>query len=408
MESTDQNPTPDTLPLPSSSNHQNPLTPEQVQLLLLRSDSTSPHPPPRPPRQQDLQSSSENPTQFRSALTYTEVHDFAYPAFHRLHYGVPEVCEPEPESEGEGESEAGPGLGSSYPEAFMRDGGPPWRQDPDLVSPVLLTHSINSIGGPEYEFSIASADEVHGKAIALFDFHTEQENEIPLKRGQIIWISYRREVGWLVAEDPTSGEIGLVPENYIQLVASTHSRTASQEPNIGIGSPSNIGRSNEENVAGPSRSHRVESMPEETMSEVTIAQPQPVASNRSSASGESSSPAPPPARSRKGKEVTARGKKNKPAFQESDKDEEVTPQENSKDEEIVPKENDDEVAPQENVSDKEATPEENAAVVKPEGSRKNRRTRRGRTRRRKGKGVRGVSTKEDGSVKSLSDAFKHA
>ncbi|KAK5074199.1 HOG (high osmolarity glycerol) pathway protein [Lithohypha guttulata] len=70
-----------------------------------------------------------------------------------------------------------------------------------------------------YQFTIASPDEeMHGKAVALFDFVPEHENELSLKEGQIILVSYRHGQGWLVAEDMT-GESGLVPEEFVRLVS---------------------------------------------------------------------------------------------------------------------------------------------------------------------------------------------
>lgn len=71
----------------------------------------------------------------------------------------------------------------------------------------------------DYQFSIGSPDEeMHGKAVALFDFTREHENELPLKEGQVILVSYRHGQGWLVAEDPKTGESGLVPEEFVRLV----------------------------------------------------------------------------------------------------------------------------------------------------------------------------------------------
>ncbi|KAI9861395.1 MAG: HOG (high osmolarity glycerol) pathway protein [Trichoglossum hirsutum] len=71
----------------------------------------------------------------------------------------------------------------------------------------------------DYQFTIASPDEeMHGKAVALFDFQRENENELPLVEGQIIWVSYRHGQGWLVAEDPKTQESGLVPEEYVRLL----------------------------------------------------------------------------------------------------------------------------------------------------------------------------------------------
>jgi hypothetical protein len=59
---------------------------------------------------------------------------------------------------------------------------------------------------------------MHGKAVALFDFERENENELPLVEGQVIWVSYRHGQGWLVAEDPRTQESGLVPEEYVRLL----------------------------------------------------------------------------------------------------------------------------------------------------------------------------------------------
>lgn len=71
----------------------------------------------------------------------------------------------------------------------------------------------------DYQFTIVSPDEeMHGKAVALFDFSRENENELPLSEGQIVLISYRHGEGWLVAEDPKSGESGLIPEEYVRLL----------------------------------------------------------------------------------------------------------------------------------------------------------------------------------------------
>ena len=71
----------------------------------------------------------------------------------------------------------------------------------------------------DYQFTIASPDEeMHGKAVALFDFARENENELPLVEGQVIWVSYRNGQGWLVAEDPKTGDAGLVPEEYVRLL----------------------------------------------------------------------------------------------------------------------------------------------------------------------------------------------
>ncbi|KAH8596718.1 hypothetical protein B0O99DRAFT_685712 [Bisporella sp. PMI_857] len=89
------------------------------------------------------------------------------------------------------------------------------------ASSPALTRNDESRYSRDYQFTIASPDEeMHGKAVALFDFQSENENELPLVEGQIIWVSYRhgQVEGWLVAEDPKTQESGLVPEAYVRLL----------------------------------------------------------------------------------------------------------------------------------------------------------------------------------------------
>lgn len=112
--------------------------------------------------------------EFQSALPYTKVRDFAYHRMHPLHYGVRAVGPvSEPASDQEAES-------------------------------TLPTSS--------------SSDDIYRKAIALFDFEPENSNEAALVEGQIVWICYRHGQGWLVAENLTTGETGLVPEEYVQVL----------------------------------------------------------------------------------------------------------------------------------------------------------------------------------------------
>ena len=114
-----------------------------------------------------------------------------------------------------------------------------YRQDEDADSDDdSLLHRENgedSRYSKDYQFTIASPDEeMHGKAVALFDFERENENELPLIEGQVIWVSYRHGQGWLVAEDPKTGESGLVPEEYVRLLRDIEGGWTSlsgEEPN---------------------------------------------------------------------------------------------------------------------------------------------------------------------------------
>ncbi|KAF3985761.1 hypothetical protein FT663_05169 [Candidozyma haemuli var. vulneris] len=75
-------------------------------------------------------------------------------------------------------------------------------------------------------------EEINRRAVALFDFEPENDNEVALKEGQVIWISYRHGQGWLVAEDIESGENGLVPEGYVDLYPSDDDAEAAQELDV--------------------------------------------------------------------------------------------------------------------------------------------------------------------------------
>lgn len=88
----------------------------------------------------------------------------------------------------------------------------------------------------DYQFTITSPDEeMHGKAVALFDFERENDSELPLVEGQIIWVSYRYGQGWLVAEDPKTQESGLVPEEYVRLLRDIEGGMTSLTGHINAG-----------------------------------------------------------------------------------------------------------------------------------------------------------------------------
>jgi hypothetical protein len=98
----------------------------------------------------------------------------------------------------------------------------------------------------DYQFTITSPDEeMHGKAVALFDFERENESELPLVEGQIIWVSYRYGQGWLVAEDPKTQESGLVPEEYVRLLRDIEGGLNSLAGNLITGDVSPASPSND-------------------------------------------------------------------------------------------------------------------------------------------------------------------
>lgn len=126
-------------------------------------------------------------------------------------------------------------------------GAPPWLQlagKEGLVS--------------EEDLTTASADEIHGQAVALFDFEPEHENEFALVEGQVIYISSRHGQGWLVAVDMTSHDCGLVPEEYVKMLPDDGKTTISTptieitDANEWVDEPESIDSNNQK--AGPSDS----------------------------------------------------------------------------------------------------------------------------------------------------------
>jgi hypothetical protein len=119
---------------------------------------------------------------------------------------------------------AGPSRRDSHfattlpPRTYADAQGPPYDSDEEMSEQDDYLNDESRFSR-DYKFTIASPEEeMHGKAVALFDFARENDNELPLVEGQVILVSYRHGQGWLVAQDPKTGESGLVPEEYVRLL----------------------------------------------------------------------------------------------------------------------------------------------------------------------------------------------
>ncbi|SCW04168.1 LAFE_0H07580g1_1 [Lachancea fermentati] len=117
-----------------------------------------------------------------SALGYISIKDFAYETSNPLHYG--------------------------YFEEFSDDEG-----------------SVNNEGHEEKEehnkrqsIILPSEYIVNHKAVAIYDFVPENDNELELKEGDVVYISYRHGQGWLVAENQERTRTGLIPEEYVSFL----------------------------------------------------------------------------------------------------------------------------------------------------------------------------------------------
>ncbi|OMJ17858.1 NAP1-binding protein 2 [Smittium culicis] len=56
-----------------------------------------------------------------------------------------------------------------------------------------------------------------GRARALYDFEATNEYELSFSKGDFLILTKRQEEGWLVGYK--GDEVGLVPENYIQMIS---------------------------------------------------------------------------------------------------------------------------------------------------------------------------------------------
>ncbi|TKA31616.1 hypothetical protein B0A50_01693 [Salinomyces thailandicus] len=92
--------------------------------------------------------------------------------------------------------------------------------DEDLTIPLDLTVPTSSVSSPQRTSMVPEDEELYaGQSLVLYDFVPENANELRLREGQVIMVSYRHGQGWLVAEDAASGEQGLVPEAYVRLLS---------------------------------------------------------------------------------------------------------------------------------------------------------------------------------------------
>ena len=92
--------------------------------------------------------------------------------------------------------------------------------DEDTTIPLDLTAPTSPSHSPQRTSMVPEDEELYaGQSLVLYDFEPENANELGLKEGQVIMVSYRHGQGWLVAEDPLTGEQGLVPEAYVRLLS---------------------------------------------------------------------------------------------------------------------------------------------------------------------------------------------
>lgn len=134
-----------------------------------------------------------------SLVGYISIKDFAYDESNPLHYGY--------YNDGLEDTEDGTDIGGyNGDDSYIDD-----YEDPD--------NNTNDDDLERRQSVILPNDYIVNKrAIALYDFEPENDNELGFKEGDTLFISYRHGQGWLVAENQERNQTGLVPEEFVSFV----------------------------------------------------------------------------------------------------------------------------------------------------------------------------------------------
>lgn len=92
--------------------------------------------------------------------------------------------------------------------------------DGDNEEDEMVSDSSNGEDTYNKRQSITLPDDyiVNQRAVALYDFEPENDNELRLAEGDIVFISYKHGQGWLVAENESGSKTGLVPEEFVSYI----------------------------------------------------------------------------------------------------------------------------------------------------------------------------------------------
>lgn len=134
-----------------------------------------------------------------SLVGYISIKDFAYEVSNPLHYGY--------YNDGLEDTEEGTDTGA-------------YNGDDSYVNDYEDADNYTNDDDLERRQSVILPNDyiVNKRAIALYDFEPENDNELGFKEGDTLFISYRHGQGWLVAENQERNQTGLVPEEFVSFV----------------------------------------------------------------------------------------------------------------------------------------------------------------------------------------------
>lgn len=164
---------------------------------------------------------------------YISIKDFAYDETNPLHYGYFEEEEEDEEGEVADDDEEGRhnnigGRSARKPKRRniieMAGGfGEQSESDREYSSGYedgdTSPNNLDEADGSKRQSILLSNDYIVNQgAVALYDFEPENDNELGLRAGDRVFISYRYGQGWLVAENQSRTKTGLVPEEFVSFL----------------------------------------------------------------------------------------------------------------------------------------------------------------------------------------------
>jgi len=137
-----------------------------------------------------------------SLVGYISIRDFAYEESNPLHYGYYD----DGLDETEDVTDIGGYIGDdSYTNEYEGEGDEDVEEDKEDI-------------GRRQSVILPNDYIVNKRAIALYSFKPENDNELGFEEGDTLFISYRHGQGWLVAENQERNNTGLVPEEFVSFV----------------------------------------------------------------------------------------------------------------------------------------------------------------------------------------------
>lgn len=125
-----------------------------------------------------------------STMGYISIKDYAYEISNPLHFGY-----------------------------YEDTGTSPLDEDDQMSDGDLYDHDIATDHDKRQSIILPRDYVINQLAVALYDFEPENDNELGLIEGDIVFISYRHGQGWLVAENQERTKTGLVPEEFVTYLA---------------------------------------------------------------------------------------------------------------------------------------------------------------------------------------------